>query len=56
MNGRSSHAAQCVKSRIINKDADSILYIDTFEQQCSVIKGMIQSPRLEDHTKTIGIE
>ena len=32
INGRSSHAAQCVKSRIMNKAIDSILYIDTYEQ------------------------
>ena len=35
---------------------DYILSIDTFEQQCAVIKGMLQSPRLEDHMKTIGID
>ena len=55
INGRSSHASQCVKSRIINKAIYSILSIDTFEQQCVVIKGMLQSPRLEDHMKTIGV-
>ena len=32
INVRSSHAAQCVKSRIVNKSIDSILYIDTFEK------------------------
>ena len=30
--------------------------INAFEQKCVVIKGMLQSPRLEDHTKTIGID
>ena len=30
--------------------------IDIFEQQCFVIKGMLQSPRLKDHMKTIGID
>ena len=33
-----------------------ILSIDTPEHQCVVIKGMLQSPRLEDHMKTIGID
>ena len=33
-----------------------ILSIDTFEQQCVVIKGMLKSPCLEDHMKTIGID
>ena len=49
INRRSSHAAQCVKSRIVNKAIDSILSIDTFEQQCVAIKGMLQWPRLECH-------
>ena len=26
--------------------------IDTFEQQCVVIKGMFQQPRLKDHVQT----
>ena len=53
INARSSHAAQCVKLSIINKEIDYILYTDKFEQQCVLIKGMLQSPRLEYHTKTI---
>ena len=32
INGKLSHVAQCVKSQIMNKAIDSILYIDTFEQ------------------------
>ena len=39
----------------MNKAIDYILNIDTFEQQFVVIKGMLQSPRLEDHMKTISI-
>ena len=39
----------------MNKSIDYILSIDTFEQQCVVIKCMLQSSRLEDHMKTIGI-
>ena len=53
---KSPHAAQCVKSRVLNKVIDSILYINTFEQQCVVIKCMLQSSRLEYHMKTIGID
>ena len=34
---------------------DSVLSIDTFEQKCVVIKGMLQSPRLKDHVHTIDI-
>ena len=44
-----------VKSRVLNKAIDSILSIKTFEQQCVVIKCMLQSSHLEDHVKTIGI-
>ena len=55
-NSKSPHADQCVKSRILNKAVDSILSIDIFEQQCVVIKGVLQSSRLEDHMKTIGID
>ena len=31
-------------------------YNHTFEQQCVVIKCLLQSSRLEDHMKTIGID
>ena len=53
---KSPHAAQCVKSRVLNKVIDYILYINIFDQQCVVIKCMLQSSRLEDHMKTIGID
>ena len=55
INRRSSNATQFVKSRILNKAIYYILSIDTFEQQCVVIKGMLQPPSFEDHKKTIGI-
>ena len=42
INGKYSQAAKCVKSRIMNKVVDYILSIDTFEQQCAVLKGMLQ--------------
>ena len=35
---------------------DSILSIDTFEQQCFLIKCMLQSSSLEYNMKTIGID
>ena len=38
----------------MNKDIGYILCIDTIEQQRVLIKGMLQSPRLEDHMNTIG--
>ena len=39
----------------MNKAIGYILSVDTFEQHCVVLKIMLQSPRLEDHIKTIGI-
>ena len=56
INKTSYHADQCVKSQILNKTIDFILYIDTFEQQFLVIKGVLQSPHPEDNMKTIGID
>ena len=56
VNSKSSHADQCVKSRVLNKAIDSIRYIDTFEQKCVVIKCMLRSSLIEDHMKTIGID
>ena len=51
-----AQAARCVKSRIITKVIDFVLLIDAFEQQYVVLKGMLQSPHLEYHMKTIGID
>ena len=55
-NGKTAHAASSIKSRIITKVIDYVLYIDTFEQKCVVLKDMLQSPCLKDHIKTIGID
>ena len=56
VDNKSPHAAQCVKSRVLKKVIDSILSTNTFEQQCVVIKCLLQSSRLEDHMETIGID
>ena len=53
--GKSSQAAKCVKSRIMTKVIDCVPSVNIFEQQCVVLKGMLQSPRLKDHMETIGI-
>ena len=53
--GKSDQATRCIKSRIMTKVIDSVLSIDTFEQQFVVIKGMPQSPRLKYHVHTIDI-
>ena len=39
----------------MTKVVDFFLLIDTFEQKCIVIKGMLQSLGLKYHVKTIGI-
>ena len=40
----------------MTKVVDSVLSIDTFEQQYVVLKVMLQSPWLKDHVQTIGID
>ena len=40
----------------MNKAIYYILFVDIFEQQYFMIKGMLQSSRLEDHIKNIGID
>ena len=54
--GKSDKADRCIKSRIITKVIDYVLSIDTFEQQCVVLKGMFQSPLLKYHVLTVGID
>ena len=54
--GKTDQAARCIKSRIMTKVIDSVLSIDTFEQICVVLKGMLQPLRLKYHVQTIGIE
>ena len=39
----------------MTKLIDSVLSIDTFEQQCVVLKGMLQSLQLKYHVQIIGI-
>ena len=39
----------------MTKVIDYVLSIDKFEQKCVFLKGMLQSPSLKDHMKTIGI-
>ena len=56
VDGKSSQAANYVKSRILNKVVDCIILVDVFEKKCVVIKGMKQSLCLKYHMKTIGID
>ena len=54
--GKSDQAARCIKSRIITKVIDFFLSIDTFKQQCVVLKVMFRSLQLKYHVQTIGID
>ena len=54
--GKYDQAVRCIKSRITTMAIDSVLSVNNLEQQCVVIKGMLQSPRLKYHLKTIGID
>ena len=54
--GKTAQSARCIKSMIMTKMIDYFLSIDKFEQQCVVLKGMLQSPQLKDHVQTIGID
>ena len=40
----------------MTKLIDSVIYANTFEQKCVVIKGMLQSPHIKHHVKTISID
>ena len=53
---KSIQAAKCVKCIITTKVIDYVPSINKFEQQCVMLKGMLQSPRLKDHMKTIGVD
>ena len=54
--GKTNQATRCIKSRIMTKVIDSVLSIDTFNQQYVVLKGMFQSLRLKYHVQTINID
>ena len=56
IDGKSSQVAKYVKSKIMTNVINCILLIDTFEQQCVRIKGMLHPPGLKDHMKTIAIK
>ena len=53
MDGETAHAEQCSKSLELTKVIDLILDIEYFEQQCGVIKWLLQSDRLKQHMVTI---
>ena len=54
--GTSNQAARCIKSSMMTKVIDYVLSIDKFEQQCVVLKVMLQSLLFKDPVQTIGID
>ena len=52
----SVQAAKCVKSKIMTYVIDYVVFINTFQQQCVVIKGMLQSSCLKTRMNTIDID
>ena len=56
IDGKYAQEDKCVKFRIMTNVVDCVLSTDKLEQQCFVLKGILQSPCLKDHMKTIGIE
>ena len=54
--GKTNQAARFIKSDIMTKVIDFVTSVDTFEQQCVVLKGMLQSPRMKDHVQSICID
>ena len=56
MDGENAHAAQCLKSRTLTKVIDLMIAIESFEQQCVILKGLLQSDRLKLDMVTIGID
>ena len=55
MDGKTSHAAQCTKSRALTKMIDLIIEIEWSEQQCVIIKELLRSERPKQHMVTIGV-
>ena len=52
--GGSAHAEQFDQSRSLIKVLKAIFYIDSFEQQCFIIKGLLQSKQLENRWLPLG--
>ena len=56
MGGKSAHAAQCYNSPVLTKLIGLILHFESFEQQCVIIKGLLQSDQLKKNIVTIEID
>ena len=56
MDGITAHAAQCSRSRSFTKVVGLIIQIHSFEHQCVIIKGLLNSEKLKQHVVSIGVE
>ena len=56
IDGKYAQSVKSVKSRKITNVIDFLILINKSEHQCVVLKGVLQSPRLKYHMKTIDIE
>ena len=54
--GKYVHAAQCAKSQALTKFIGSILDIESFEQKCVIMKGLLQLDWIKQRMATIGID
>ena len=54
--GKFYQADRCIQSGIMPKVIDFFLSIDTFEQKCVVVRGMLQSLWLKYHVQAISID
>ena len=56
MEGESAHASQSDKSRALIKFLKAIFDTDSFEQQCVIIKGLLQFEQLLKHMVAIVVD
>ena len=53
---RTSRSAQCNKSRALTNVVDTIIYIESFERKCVIIKGAFQPEQLKKYMVTIVVD
>ena len=55
MKGKIDHAEKCDESRALINFLKEIFDIDSFEQQCVIIKGLLQSEQLKKTWLPLGL-
>ena len=56
MGVETAHAAQCSNSCVLTKVIYFILDVESFEQHCVILKGLLQLDQIKQHMVTIGID